>query len=127
MPTNHPEAIQRRLDLENDTVIRAKRAYSRKSHGTVVENLERIEFRQLLDEAVDEFLPEVTAALDKIRLFAATGEMKKRPRPVSITTWERLGKVGETYDLSRLQLIRCVLELLAARYGDDVPDQQTES
>lgn len=114
MPQKEPESVQRRLDLSRQSVEDAKIAFSLKSTGKVSENLENVEFRKMLDSAVAEYLPQITSALEAIQFCQETStDVEKRPRPVSLDTWEWLGQIGEKHDLSRLQLVRCVLKMLA--------------
>jgi hypothetical protein len=118
MTIRKPESISRRLDLTAESVERAKQGYSLKTLGSVTANLESIEFREMLDVAVEEFLPQLIAAFEQIRLKKPAGPISKRPRPVSIDTWTRLGDVADDYGVSRIQIIRCVLELLADQNGE---------
>ena len=114
MPQKEPESVQRRLDLSRKSVEEAKIAFAIKTTGNPPKSLEKVEFRKMLDDAVAEYLPAITAALEAIQLFQETStDVEKRPRPVSLDTWDFLGRTGEKHDLSRLQLVRCVLHLLA--------------
>ena len=117
MTIRKPESISRRLDLTAESVESAKQGYSLKTRGRVTTNLESIEFREMLDVAVEEFLPQLIAAFEQIRLKKPAGAISKRPRPVSIDTWTQLGDVADQYGISRIQIIRCVLELLADQNG----------
>jgi len=106
------EATTTRLDLDPDLVRRAKIAFARRkgkpSRGL---RLEEIHFRPMLDEAVEEFLPVVISGLKSAGFRKS--DPKPKQRPVTEVTWEELGDQAKLVDVSRVQLVRAVLELLA--------------
>lgn len=115
MPGNGPQSKMHQLLLSTQLVEDAKNAYSLKNPTL---DLSKIHFRAVLDEAVEEFLPQIEAALESIRMVAPIAEDKeKRPRPITLDTWARLEETRTKYDISNVQAIRCVLELLARRYN----------
>jgi hypothetical protein len=115
------QAVMKRLDLAKETVAAAKRAYVRRTGMKGVqtrdpEALERVHFREVLDHAVEHFLDRLRRELRGIGLVRR--ENDHRPRPVSIATWNGpLEELRSSYDLSKIQIIRCLLEMLAASEG----------
>jgi hypothetical protein len=119
--TEQREATTKRLDIAPETVEAAKRAYIRRSRLAGVDpdnpaDLERVFFRDVLDFAASHFLGRFHRLLDKSGQVQR--EVQTRQRPVSITLWE--GTLEETvkkYDLSKVQVVRALLEMLAASEG----------
>jgi hypothetical protein len=109
--TDKRTSIPKRLDLNPELVRRAKVAHKRRESGADPKDLEKVQFREVMDHAIEKFLPEIVAALDKIGLTKS--KVQNRQRPVSIKTWDRLDSVVEKYDISKVQLVRCALEMLA--------------
>lgn len=105
------ESVTKRLDLNPQVVDRAKVAHSVQKTGNPAKNLENVYFREVLDNAVDQFLPQIERRLAEIGLKRQ--EVGRRQRPVSIATWNRLDAVVEKFDITKIQIIRCVLELMA--------------
>lgn len=103
----------RRLDLAEELVRKAKQAHSLKKHGVRKQDLTKIEFREMLDGAVDDHLPHLVEVLKQVGIAKSQGKISKRPRSVSKETWNRLGEICEGYDISRIQLIRALLFLLS--------------
>lgn len=106
------EAVTKRLDVDPQVLDRAKVAYSVEVDEIVPDDLEKVHFRPMLDHAVDRFLPQILKALREIGLERTP--IERRQRPVSIATWERLDEVVEEYDITKIQVIRCVLQLMAS-------------
>ena len=110
------EATTKRLDLDPGVVERAKRAFLLRDGKSPDDTpLEDVYFRRMLDVAVEEFLPKIIEALDKIGLRKT--RIKKQQRPVSIRTWDQLREAAGQYDVSRVQLVRAALELMARSRG----------
>ncbi len=106
------EAITTRLDLDPDLVRRAKIAFARRmGRSTRGRRLEEIHFRPMLDAAVEEFLPVVINALKSAGFRSSAPKPKQRP--VTEATWTELGAQAKLVDVSRVQLVRAVLELLS--------------
>ena len=110
-------ATSKRLDLSAQAVAAAKRAYVRRDRveGLDPDNpeLDRVYFRDVLDFAVNEFASKLQRELTKIGLFRRA--VQARQRPVSIATWDGvLEEMARKYDLSKIQIVRCLLEMLAA-------------
>ena len=74
-------------------------------------DLETVYFREMLDAAIAEFLPQISGALESIGLRKT--DVKNQQRPVTIETWARLDKVVDRYDISKIQIVRAALELMA--------------
>jgi hypothetical protein len=119
------QATTKRLDLAAETVAAAKRAYVLRARveGVEIDNaddLERVYFRDVLDYAVQQFAVRLQKELLKIGLVRR--ELQHRQRPVSITTWDGiLEQMSKRYDLSKIQVIRCLLEMLAASQDQQAP------
>jgi len=110
------EMITKRLDLNPQLVERAKVAYRIKTKKSIPENLEEVYFREMLDAAVNDYLPQVEEMLTDIGLLKM--DIVKRQRPVSITTWQKLDVVVNKFDITKIQIIRCLLQLMARSQGD---------
>jgi len=106
-----PNAVTKRLDLSKQVVDRAKLAYANAELEEPPKNREKIAFRATLDYAIKEFLPKIESKFEELGLIKQ--ENQQRQRPVSLATWERLNETAQKYDISRIQTIRCALELLA--------------
>ena len=118
MPKLTKKSVTKRLDLTSEGVARAKVAYGLDKDEKPTKDLEKIEFRQTLAYAIREFLPQIEGAFQELGLLRHDQDsIEKRQRPVSIENWDRLTETVDKYDISRIQVIRCVLELLA-REGD---------
>jgi hypothetical protein len=119
------KATTKRLDLASEAVAAAKRAYVLRAgvEGVDIDNaddLERVYFRDVLDYAVKEFADRLQKELLKIGLVRR--ELQHRQRPVTIATWDSiLEELSEKYDLSRIQIVRCLLEMLAASEKQQAP------
>jgi hypothetical protein len=123
--TEERRAATKRLDLAPASVQAAKRAYVRRARVAGVDpdnaaDLERVFFRDVLDFAAREFAPRLQRELLKIGLVRR--EVQARQRPVSIATWGGiLEEMARRYDLSKIQILRCLLEMLAASEGLQAP------
>jgi hypothetical protein len=123
--TEDRRATTKRLDLSAGAVAAAKRAYVRRARVEGVDpdnaaDLERVFFRDVLDFAAREFAPRLQRELLKIGLVRR--EVRARQRPVSIATWGGiLEEMARRYDLSKIQILRCLLEMLAASEGLQAP------
>jgi hypothetical protein len=118
-------ATTKRLDIAPEAVAAAKRAYVRRARVEGVDpdnppDLERVFFREVLDFAVRQFGERLQRELLQIGLVRRA--VQARQRPVSIATWEGvLEEMAKKYDISKIQIIRCLLEMLAASEGLQVP------
>jgi hypothetical protein len=118
-------ATTKRLDLAPVTVAAAKRAYVLRAgvEGVNIDNagdLERVYFRDVLDYAVQQFAGRLQKELLKVGLVRR--ELQHRQRPVTIATWDGiLEELSKRYDLSKIQVIRCLLEMLAASQDQQAP------
>ena len=112
------ESTTKRLDLSPEVVSRAKLAYARRAGKSYEEDkdLEEVYFRDVLDLAIQEFLPTITEGLTKAGFKKR--DTKYRQRPVSIETWKKLDAVSSEHDVPKVQLVRAALELLA-QMGDE--------
>jgi len=119
------DATTKRLDLSPAAVTAAKRAFVIRTGDESVdinskEDLEEIYFREVVDYAVGEFGGRLERELLKIGLV--NREIKPRQRPVTIATWDGvLERMTKKFDLSKIQILRCLLEMLAASEGQQVP------
>lgn len=119
------QATSKRLDLSLAAVTAAKRAYVLRRGVQNVdldspEDLEQIYFRDIVDFAVEEFRERLEKSLLKIGLVKR--KLQHRQRPVSITTWVgTLEVMAQKYDLSKIQIVRCLLEMLAASEKQQAP------
>jgi hypothetical protein len=119
------QATSKRLDLAPEAVAAAKRAYVLRARVEGVDidnadNLERVYFRDVLDYAVQQFAGRLQKELLKVGLVRR--ELQHRQRPVSIATWNgTLEEMSRIYDLSKIQVIRCLLEMLAASEDQQAP------
>lgn len=113
------ESTTKRLKLSPQVVKAAKVAFAKKTDRyTEKIDLEEVFFRDVLDMALEQFLPTIKEGLE-------TAGFKKRvntyrQRPVSIKSWDALDDIVETHDLPKIRIVRAALELLAQSGGEDV-------
>jgi hypothetical protein len=112
------ETVQKRLDLNADEVKAAKKVQAkRKGLNPAKINLEEVHFRPMLDEAVELYLPQIIDSLTDAGL-------KRRPittkvmRSVTEKTWDDLDAVVEKFDVTKVQIVRALLQLLAGEPAD---------
>jgi hypothetical protein len=120
------QATTKRLDLAPEAVAAAKRAYVLRAgvEGVEIDNaddLEQVHFRAVLDYAVQQFAGRLQKELLKVGLVRRE-KLQHRQRPVTIETWDGvLEEMSKRYDLSKIQVIRCLLEMLAASQDQQAP------
>jgi len=117
------ESMTTRLDINPQVVAKAKVAYARQKPEEVRKKKGKVHFRDVMDHAIDEYLPEIEAALGRIGLERK--DVQNRQRPVTRRTWERLDAVTKKLDISKVQLVRCALDMLG-RSADDAPPISTD-
>lgn len=113
------ESITKRLDLSPQVVEAAKVEFAKMTGRYTEEiDLEEVYFRDVLDLALESFLPTITESLEKAGFKKR--DTKYRQRPVSIKSWDALDDIVEAHDLPKIRIVRAALELLAQSGKGDV-------
>ncbi len=123
---------RKRLDLNREVVEKAKAVYAKATSWQPKHRGEKEPgFRDVLSKAVERFLPDLADKLGEIGLHAIhqkgpkgqptdySQEVESRQRPVDDVIWGKLEKLGEQYDLTAVQMIRCCLELYNRAAADE--------
>ena len=120
-----------RLDLSRKMVEKAKRAMLLRMQGqshakdkkgkqreATRKELEKIRFSDTLATAAKTYTNKVLALLDQagFRKSPPLEPSEKRPRRVDVATWDELGQVAEEQGMTRMVLVRGLLNLLADEY-----------
>ena len=120
-----------RLDLNREMVDKAKRAMLLRLKGrspatagkgkrreATKKELEKIRFSDTLTTAAKTYTNKVISLLDRagFRKYPPLKSSEKRPRRVDVDTWDELGRVAEDQGITRMALVRGLLNLLADEY-----------
>lgn len=112
---NGRKTTTKRLDIERVLVRKAKIAFAKKTElfrrGL---DLETIAFRDMMDSAVERYAAQIVRKVQSAGVTPIIkDDIQKRQRPVTVETWSKLDVYAKESGLSRIQIIRAALELLA--------------